>query len=88
MIITIDKVGRVVLPKKLRESMNLYPGAALEVENDADGIRLRAAGREPSMIEKDGFVVHHGTEQVTVDVGEFINRERESQALKSGIDCD
>lgn len=82
MIITIDKAGRVVLPKRVRETFNLYPGAVLELESDADEIRMRVAGREPSLIEKDGFVVHHGSEMINVNVAEFINRERDLRALR------
>ena len=84
MQITIDKAGRIVLPKKLRESFNLFPGASLEVDGDGEEIRLRTGSREPSLIEKNGFLVHHGTERVALDVAEFINRERESQAQRLG----
>ena len=84
MQITIDKAGRIVLPKKLRESFNLFPGASLEVDSDGEEIRLRTVSKEPSLIEKNGFLVHHGTEQVTLDVAEFINRERDSQAQRLG----
>lgn len=81
MTITIDKAGRVVLPKNLREIFNLYPGTDLEVEARADEIRLRVANREPALIEKEGFLVHHGQSRVALDVADFINRQREAHAL-------
>jgi len=32
MTITIDKLGRIVVPKPLRDELNLRPGTVLEVE--------------------------------------------------------
>ena len=35
---------------------------------------------EPSLIRKDGFLVHHGPEAADLDVVSFITAERESRA--------
>jgi AbrB family looped-hinge helix DNA binding protein len=53
---TIDKAGRLVIPKPLRDRLGLQPG---EVEIEADGAALRiepvvAAG---ALVEESGFVV-------------------------------
>ncbi len=52
---TIDKAGRLVIPKQLREHLGLRPG---EVEVTADGAALRVepiAGE--SLEERDGRLV-------------------------------
>ncbi len=40
-LITIDKAGRVVIPKAMREKLHLEPGDSLEMERDGDQITLR-----------------------------------------------
>ena len=85
MSITIDKAGRIVVPKALRERYSLYPGAELDVEGTADGIRLRLRGGAAPFVEKNGMLVHHGPTVATgIDVAEFINRQREGRALETG----
>lgn len=52
---TIDKAGRLVIPKQLRDHLGLRPG---EVEVTADGAALRVepiAGTE--VVERSGFTV-------------------------------
>ena len=39
--LVLDKVGRVVLPKPLRDELNLEPGDALELERTGEAITLR-----------------------------------------------
>ena len=52
---TIDKAGRLVIPKQLRDRLGLQPG---EVEVTADGAALRV---EPvatdAVVEESGFLV-------------------------------
>jgi len=80
MSITIDKAGRLVIPKSIRDRFNLVSGAELEVELEADGVRLRVLGSGSSLRPKRGLVVHHGSSVVHLDVAEFIRGERESRA--------
>ena len=84
--ITIDKAGRIVVPKTLRDRNNLQAGTSIEMEPVSDGIHLKAANREPSLVRKEGLLVHHGTDLVDLDVADFIKKERsrrESDILQS-----
>jgi AbrB family looped-hinge helix DNA binding protein len=45
--ITLDKAGRVVIPKTLRDELHLEPGDALELETEGDRVTLRAPYRNP-----------------------------------------
>ena len=79
MVITIDSAGRLVVPKSLREQFNLTPGCELEIEAVGDGITLRRADTEPTLIRKRGILVHHGTTQTSLDIGEFVRAERNAR---------
>ena len=77
---TIDKGGRVVVPKELRDRFHLLPGTEVEITADSDGIRVRPRDSEPSLIRKHGFLVHHGPETAEIDVVSFITSEREGRS--------
>jgi AbrB family looped-hinge helix DNA binding protein len=77
MKITIDKLGRVVIPKHIRERYNMQPGTVLEIENESEGVRLKVIEKKPSLIHKQGILVHHGEETINIDTAAVINRERE-----------
>ena len=61
MSVTIDKLGRIVVPKPLRDRLGLVPGSELEVVEEPDGFSLRVASRGPSMVKAEGLWVHQGT---------------------------
>jgi AbrB family looped-hinge helix DNA binding protein len=52
---TIDKAGRVVIPKQLRDQVGLRPGE-VEITADGTGLRLEAPADE-SLDERDGRLV-------------------------------
>lgn len=56
MMVTIDRAGRVVIPKDTRDRLSIGPDTELELTIEGDTIRLapaRHAGRTVSMV--DGF---------------------------------
>jgi AbrB family looped-hinge helix DNA binding protein len=71
---TIDKAGRLVVPKVLRDRLGLQSG---EVEITADGASLRV---EPvfddSLVEKDGRLVVPSSHATITD--EFIQELRDT----------
>jgi len=61
---TIDKAGRLVIPKPLRDQLGLQPG---EVEVTADGATLRVAPiHDDNLVEVDGRLIVPGP-GVTID---------------------
>jgi AbrB family looped-hinge helix DNA binding protein len=53
---TIDRAGRVVIPKLIRDALGLWPDTELEITIDGGGVRLEPVGqRERSVEESDGL---------------------------------
>ena len=60
MTLKIDKAGRIVLPKPVRERFRLREGSELELEERSDGLTLRPVEQRPSMVRRNGIWVHLG----------------------------
>lgn len=63
MTLRIDKAGRIVVPKPLRDRLGLRPDTELEALEQPDGLLLRAIDQRPTMIKIDGLWVHRGVPQ-------------------------
>jgi AbrB family looped-hinge helix DNA binding protein len=82
MTITIDKAGRVIIPKKLRDDNGMNAGTKLEIESARTGeLRIRIPQPESSFIESDGVLIHHGNSVAHhIDIAHFINQQRDQKA--------
>lgn len=56
----LDRFGRVIIPKKVREKLGLRPGAVLEVQQHGGDVLLKPVQEEPRLLEKDGVLVFRG----------------------------
>lgn len=74
---TIDKAGRLVIPRLLRDRVGLADGGAVDVEVDGAGIRIEPAPGV-DLVEEDGFLVipATGTPLTTEQVREMIDADR------------
>ena len=76
--LTIDKAGRVVIPKPLREALHLEAGDALEMESAGEQITLRPVrGTGPLTKEHGGWVFHSGQALPASATDEMLERIRE-----------
>jgi len=66
--LTIDKAGRVVLPKPVRDSLQIRPGDSLELESSEDQIILRPARGQGRIYKKQGMWVFDSGQPLTADV--------------------
>ena len=56
MMVTIDRAGRVVIPKEIRDRLALEPDSSIEVTVDGDEIRLSPVRKRSRVIvEVDGW---------------------------------
>jgi len=77
MTLRIDKAGRIVVPKPLRERLGLLAGMELEVDEGADGLTLKPVSQKPSMVREKGFWVHQGVAPQGFDWSRHIEQQRE-----------
>jgi AbrB family looped-hinge helix DNA binding protein len=76
--VSIDKAGRIVLPKPVRERMRLFPGDDLLVEAETERITLRPVRSEAPLKKELGIWVYQG-EDSDVSIADLIERERETR---------
>ncbi|MGA3187956.1 MAG: AbrB/MazE/SpoVT family DNA-binding domain-containing protein [Bryobacteraceae bacterium] len=82
MTLKVDKAGRVILPKPLRHRLGLREGSELEVEETPEGITLKPAARQPSMVKKQGLWVHTGKLPRGFDIVQAIQDDRDDRIRK------
>lgn len=54
---SLDKFGRVIIPKPIREHLGLQPGAMLEIEEVDHQILLKLHDEPPYLKREEGFLV-------------------------------
>ncbi len=65
---TVDAVGRIVVPKPLRDALGLTPGSTVDISRYGAGLQLLPAGRTAELVEEAGVLVATGTTAVDDDV--------------------
>ena len=77
---TIDKAGRIVLPKQIRDELQLRPGDAIELDATEDRVVLRPASGKGRMYKEKGMWVFDSGEPLTVEVvNKTLRRVREER---------
>ncbi|MCP5114697.1 MAG: AbrB/MazE/SpoVT family DNA-binding domain-containing protein [bacterium] len=79
MTLRIDKTGRIVVPKPLRERLGLHAGVNLEIIEERDGILIRRAEREPLLVREGHLLVHTGSLPAGYDMSRAVEDEREAR---------
>ena len=86
--LVIDKAGRVVIPKPLREELGLEPGDALEMESAGEQITLRPVRGTGPLTKEHGVWVFHAGHPLpassTDEMLELIREERDLANLGKG----
>ena len=82
MTLRIDKAGRVILPKPVRDRMGLREGSALELVETAEGVVLKPVEQSPSMVKIDGLWVYTGKVPHGFDIVQSIRDDREDRIRK------
>lgn len=65
---TIDSVGRLVVPKPLRDALGLTSGSSVDISRYGAGLHLVPAGRTARLVEEDGELVATGDTMIDDEV--------------------
>jgi len=82
----IDQSGRVVIPKPIRDGLQLHNGSELDVEIQDGNISLVPVEKKPHLIRKGKVLVYTG--KLPPDKVDYQNSDREgrSQIILPQID--
>ena len=86
MELRIDKAGRIVVPKPLRERLGFKPETELVAIEQPDGVLLKRIEQRPSMVKVDGLWVHQGSAEPGANwerILEDVREERIESVLKA-----
>jgi len=76
--VTLDKAGRILIPKSLREELRLGPGDTLQLETEGERISLRPV-RAKALVKKERGVWVYQGESSHASITDVIDREREKR---------
>ena len=77
MNIRIDKAGRIVLPKPMRDRLGLKAGAQLEICEGQDGVLLKPVASTSSLVKRNGRWVYTGKPPKDVNWERLVEEDRE-----------
>ena len=79
MNVTIDKAGRIVIPKQVRQRLGLRPNSELELRDHPDGVLLAPMESGPSLVRIKGLLVHRGRAEEGADLNRVLESVREER---------
>jgi AbrB family looped-hinge helix DNA binding protein len=80
--VTLDKAGRVVLPKPLRDQMQLAAGDTLQLESEGESITLRPVRPKATLKKECGIWVYQG-DSTDTSIPDLLDHEREKRLRES-----
>ncbi len=82
MELTLDKFGRILIPKGVREELGLRPGSTLHLETHEDGFELKVIENGESLMKKGSSLVYVGKALGNLDG--IIDQIREERDVSVG----
>jgi AbrB family looped-hinge helix DNA binding protein len=65
---SIDSVGRIVVPKPLRDALGLTPGSIVDISRYGSGLQLVPTGRTARLEDEAGVLVATGDTAIDDDI--------------------
>ena len=72
---SVDRFGRIVIPKKIRDDFNLKAGTPIRIKESDQAIILTPLHGESNLRVKDGILVFSG--KPLEDLGDAVTKHRE-----------
>jgi AbrB family looped-hinge helix DNA binding protein len=80
MIATLDKFGRVLIPKKIREHLGISKNSSINITGEGNRIIIEPVIKNKPIIKKDGFMVFTG--KIQTDMKDEISLSRSKRMSK------
>ena len=64
---SIDSVGRIVVPKPLRDALGLTPGSTVDISRYGAGLQVIPTGRTARLVDESGVLVATGDTKIDDD---------------------
>jgi len=78
--LTIDKAGRVIIPKPLRDALHLSPGDSLTLNSSGEEITLRPVHETSPLQKEHGFWVYRTQHPLkALSLTDWIDKDREER---------
>ena len=84
MELIVDKLGRLVIPKEVRDHYQLEPGSTVRLEEIPGGIVLIPVSDHGVLEQRDGLLVHTGTPTGDLDIDRLVRASRTERDLRNG----
>lgn len=84
MELIVDKLGRLVIPKEVRDHYQLEPGSTVRLEEIPGGIVLIPVSDHAVLEIRDGLLVHTGAPTGDLDVDRILRAIRNERDLRNG----
>jgi AbrB family looped-hinge helix DNA binding protein len=77
---TLDRFGRVVIPKEIRDKLGLKPGAEIEIGDNGNEVIVKPLEDETPLEIKDGVLIYTGS--AAGDLEDAVRKHREERLSK------
>jgi len=77
--VTIDKAGRVVIPKEIRDELGLEPGETLAYATEGDSVTLRPLHANAPLQRERGVWVFRGNKPLSLEEANRLVRDARAQ---------
>ncbi len=84
-IVTIDKAGRIVIPKEIRDELRLDPGDTLAFASEGGSVTLRPLNANAPLQKERGVWVFRGRKPLSLEDANRIVDEARDQRDRSTL---
>ncbi len=78
--VEIDKAGRIVVPKKMRDALHLVPGTRLTLKQEGDAIQIAPERVGRGLYRKNGMLVYDTGRPVPPEALNWVRDAQEARA--------
>jgi len=82
---TIDRFGRIVVPKEMRKRFGLAPGVQVQIDEHDQEIVIRQVSERSPLLVEDGVLVFDG--EAVGDLPSWVRKVRKDRDVKASADA-